>query len=514
MKSTTTPRLCILGSIFLSAYIVNRCQYGEAGFVSKVFESSTVNYTRNDGGIASHSEETMSVATRVGAAGALNHSTREGHTDDYHSSTETIEVFTISNASVRTSPTKISILTTHGSERISTYEVTGQQGHTAETEYVRQNSIDLSLNAGNNYISSLATIAPSNARNESNSMEAETVSIATVSETFITKSTVQTGVLCKLSIFKKICIILSKKVNPVICGIGILCNVVNLFGLCGSEMSDSPYIYLTALAISDMGVLVMVFVYQMFIKNSMDYASVAFGTYAYYPLVNIFMFASIWVTCALTLERIVYIKRPLLARSICTRKRAKCLISCIIMFDIVFNVPRFFFYRPVCQNIKCSDARTAFNEFKGLKYISWTYIAIVNILPLTISITSNVYMTRLIHVSLRKRQIMQPHTSSHDGANQSDHTNKLTIMLTSIVFVFILCTFPSAFSELQVSHALFGGNLTMVDYYQTDFYNILLEVSNSLALLNNSLNFFLYCAFSDKFRNALQNKMMHVLCKK
>ncbi|KAL3891494.1 hypothetical protein ACJMK2_003755 [Sinanodonta woodiana] len=455
MKSTTKPRLYVTGSIFLLTYIVNRGQLGDAGFISKAFESSIANYAysrypinmTSDGGIVSHSEKTVSVATRVGAAGALNHSTREGHTDDYHSSTETIE----------SDSTKIYILTTYGSdsEIISTYEVTGQQEHTAKTEYIGQNSIDLNLNIGNNYISSLATITPSTVRNESNSMEAETVFTAAVSETFITKSTVQPDVLLTFSVLRKISIILSKKVNPVICGIGMLCNVVNLIGLCGSEMSDSPYIYLTALAISDMGVLVMVFVYQMFIKNSMDYASVAFGTYAYYPLVNIFMFASIWVTCALTLE--------------------------------------------LCQNIKCSDARTAFNESEGLKYISWTYIAMVNILPLIISITSNVYMTRLIHVSLRKRQVMQPHTSSHDGANPRDHTNKLTLMLISIVFI-IACTF--------------GGDLTVAEYHQTDFYTILLEMSNSLALLNNSLNFCLYCAFSDKFRNALQNRMIHVLYKK
>ncbi|KAL3891498.1 hypothetical protein ACJMK2_003759 [Sinanodonta woodiana] len=488
----------LAGSFFIS-YIPRHCQFGEAAVTNNVLESSTVNSfparikcsSVSDGEFAyttaSLSKQYVSVST---------HARKISTWRDSNVDTNTVDI-------QRTSVGGriITTLTTTSNKETSVFDVTGQNEHNTITE--------LDAHSGNTHrmgITSDSTLTV----NDFVVTEAKTLSNALSNAGDSEQTSIKMTVQQQYSIVEKICDILYDKVDPVICMIGILCNIVSLIVLNDSMLSDSPYIYLTSLAITDIGVLVMALIFNKITGQSNEYAAVVFTTYVYFPFVNIFLDASIWVTCALTIERIIYIKTPLLARSVCTRKRAKCFISCICVFDVLINIPRFFVYRPFCFDDKWYYQTTTIMQSEIFSYISWSYMALINVLPLLILLMSNLYMVKLLHISTYKRQRMQPHLVRERRFSliKGHHGHKLTLTLIIIVFIFIVCTFPSTFADLHVSHTLFGGNMNYTEYANTDLYAIITDASNTLLLMNCSLNFLLYCVFNDKFRTVLKNKMM------
>ena len=60
-----------------------------------------------------------------------------------------------------------------------------------------------------------------------------------------------------------------------------------------------------------------------------------------YPFALIGQTSSVYVTIAITFERYIAVCLPLRARSLCTYGRARLYILSIVLFSILYNVPRF-----------------------------------------------------------------------------------------------------------------------------------------------------------------------------
>jgi len=72
--------------------------------------------------------------------------------------------------------------------------------------------------------------------------------------------------------------------------------------------------------------------------------------------------------------------------------------------------------------------------------------------------------------------------------------NNVTIMLSAVVVVFIVCQVPALVFNL--AYAFYGVDETKPNRS----YDILSEVRNFLVNVNSATNFMLYCAFGQKFR--------------
>lgn len=60
-----------------------------------------------------------------------------------------------------------------------------------------------------------------------------------------------------------------------------------------------------------------------------------------YPLGLIAQTGSVYLTVTVTVERYVAVCRPLRARSLCTYGRAKMYVLCVVLFSVLYNLPRF-----------------------------------------------------------------------------------------------------------------------------------------------------------------------------
>lgn len=108
--------------------------------------------------------------------------------------------------------------------------------------------------------------------------------------------------------------------------------------------------------------------------------------------------ASTWMTIAIAFDRYLVISRPHTARRLCTTKNARLLATIMILFAMIYNVPRWFEYHTVtCSGSTSSpdgdeiDAELRYemviselrekNATYRKYYIFWAYIFIMFFLP-------------------------------------------------------------------------------------------------------------------------------------
>ena len=286
---------------------------------------------------------------------------------------------------------------------------------------------------------------------------------------------------------------------------GILTNIVVILGLIGNmltiiiltrrAMRSSTNHYLTALAIWDslvlFGTVLLISLPPIFpyYKNWLFAYSVSY----FYPVALIAQTATIWLMVSFTVERYIAVCHPLRAASMCTITRAKFVIFGVSLGSTLYNIPRWFDYCPV-PIVSNVTNRTLFmvpgiTEFHHNKiylkvYLSWLYVPIMCIVPLVVLSVLNFCLILAVRRSQQQRKDMNVRQSRE---------NNVTIMLVSVVIVFIICQVPALVYNL--AYAIDQQHI------QGSFgYKILSNLRNFLVNVNSAINFILYCALGQKFR--------------
>lgn len=284
--------------------------------------------------------------------------------------------------------------------------------------------------------------------------------------------------------------------GPLICGFGIVCNVFNLCVLSQKRLSDSPYTYLTALAISDLTLLTASFIQLITSNATRTYLKSFYDVYIFFSFGNIFFNASVWLVVALTIERVLFVTHPLTFHP--SKKIAR--ICCVLVYIICafINTPRFFCYGLIEYKGHFYPNGTPFRESVLFYRISWAHALIITFIPILILLVANFILIYAMQKAVKERVELH---SNRDTEIRKDQT-RLTRTLIVVVIVFIVCTFPSAFVEDPISYSLFGGDRSWKEYIKSPANQIFIYISNLLVFLNSSLNFVLYCSFNRKFRQA------------
>ncbi|OWF48057.1 FMRFamide receptor-like [Mizuhopecten yessoensis] len=291
--------------------------------------------------------------------------------------------------------------------------------------------------------------------------------------------------------------------GPSICAFGILCNVLNLIVLMQHQLKESPYTYLTGLAFTDLGALLLSFLYMVFShKNQGVYFWRFFEAHIFLPFVNICTNSSVWIVVLLTIERFLFVRHPLWAKATCDRTSAKVKIVCIILLILALNIPRFLVFKVsyTANGTPFLDS-TVFRKSDTFHAINWVYALVINFIPLVILSTANIYLVVAVKRASIQREVLQIRNNK-EAAWQREQM-RLTITLISIVFLFIICIIPSAFADFPIAYALFGEGYTQAAFRQLAAYRITGYISNLLVWCNLSINFVLYCAFNNKFRRVM-----------
>lgn len=280
----------------------------------------------------------------------------------------------------------------------------------------------------------------------------------------------------------------------VIISLGLIGNILTIAVLTKRTMQSSTNCYLKALAMWDSVVLIITFfligipsVSKTYRENILPYVIV----YAY-PAGLVGQTATIWLTVSFTVERYIAVCHPLRAASMCTMARARMVILSVSVFSFVYNASRWFEYEieyrlnPTDHTILVKEKTTDMGESKIYRkvYFLCLYLPIMCFIPLTSLAVINIFLILAVKRSQRQRRDMNVRQSRE---------NNVTLMLVSVVIVFMICQVPAL-----IYNTAYAIDSNMVS--TTSGWIILSLIRNYLVTLNSAINFLLYCAFGQKFR--------------
>ena len=288
---------------------------------------------------------------------------------------------------------------------------------------------------------------------------------------------------------------------PIICTFGILGIILTIVILSRKHMCTSTNCYLMALAIADLLFLLLfatILADNQFVLYSKEYYNyMIYITYAAI-FMQIFLLASIWLTVILAMERYIAICRPFLAAKMCTVIKARVIIILIFAFAVLCRSPNFWENRIVSIYDRLTNTTMTYVEPTKLSYdrtymivYPWVIDGVVtSILPFILLFVLNLRLVYEVRKSTRYIQRNLIVEKSAGNAIQREEL-QITIMLISIIVVFLLCQAPYVIYTAIVSINAFQ--------VATAHFMIFRYVTQLLLTLKSAINFILYCWFSEKF---------------
>ncbi|KAL4221404.1 G-protein coupled receptor [Mactra antiquata] len=304
-------------------------------------------------------------------------------------------------------------------------------------------------------------------------------------------------------------------VSLIICAVGIPLNVINIIVLTRKKMQTPINCILTWLALADMVTMAsyVPFAYHFYChfpsysrlsaeKNSSGWMN--------YLLVHLNLSAtahtvSIWLAVTLAVLRHHHINSP--AKGGLTRMRrlirARLLILIVFSVSVVLMIPSYLSHS--LEEIRFHDNSTGYifedwalgsRHVKPIKLIALiTYSLLAKLVPCVLIIIYGGMLLRTLNITMRNRRRM-----SSNGVIAGLHGNhdrsRTTVMLLVVIVLFLLTELPQ-------------GILIMCCVFIKDFFeNIYIPLGDTMdiiALINNSINFVLYCTMSQEFRRTFIN---------
>ena len=293
---------------------------------------------------------------------------------------------------------------------------------------------------------------------------------------------------------------------PIVCTFGILGIILTIVILSRKHMCTSTNCYLMALAIADLLFLLLfatILADNQFVLYSKEYYNyMIYITYAAI-FMQIFLLASIWLTVILAMERYIAICRPFLAARMCTVVKARVIIILIFAFAGLCRSPNFWENRIVSVYDRLTNTTMTYVEPTKLSYdrtymivYPWVIDGVVtSILPFMLLLVLN---ARLVYEVRKSTRYIQRNLIVEKSAGNAIQREELqiTIMLISIIIVFLLCQAPYVIYTAIVSINAFQ--------IATAHFMIFRYVTQLLLTLKSAINFILYCWFSEKFWTTLK----------
>jgi hypothetical protein len=333
-----------------------------------------------------------------------------------------------------------------------------------------------------------------------------------------------------------------------ICIFGVVCNILNLCVLLQRRLKESPYTYLTGLALADLLTLMSMSPVSIVRGDYIRHETIFFTltrltVQIYIPLANYFGQVSIMITVALTIERFLFTHYPLRTQSFCKPSYARRVVAIIVVLCAILNIPRFLterverrigselaFNSSSCMthpfkieyssaNIShvgqcfCVVGSTKESFLPYQNYYYYTMLGINQIIPFAILLCLNLSLIRRVQTSNRytlAELVARQHNNINSAApnlNTATHKrlrdeHRLTKTLVAVVIVFLICN-----TFTIISYPGLVRFITKKKYPKYIYVGFRIQklITNIMLLLNYSINFFFYCAFNEKFLFTLKN---------
>lgn len=283
--------------------------------------------------------------------------------------------------------------------------------------------------------------------------------------------------------------------------IGTVGNLLSFLVMVRKRMrSSTTAFYMACLAVADTLVLLTgclrrwileVFEVDLLNVNTVACHSVNFLQYLSFDIAT-------WILVAMTIDRVVVVTNPLKAYRYSTRARAAASIVILIVLFVGLNSHFFFTTEHNERNI-C----TAAEQYREFYVAIWSWIdaVVYSFLPFTLLLLLNIIIIVSIMKANGRKRKMSSQFQNRRKSEQSHtlKTSRLTAMLLSITFAFILLTAPSMIVHIIREQAIFDQSQPS----NVAKYILTRQVLRLTLYLNHSINFFLYCVAGTKFRREL-----------
>jgi G protein-coupled receptor 139 len=251
----------------------------------------------------------------------------------------------------------------------------------------------------------------------------------------------------------------------------------------------------------------------LIIKHYTDVSALKWYNYYKYhvgiPVTNTCSNTGVWLTLTFTIERYIGVCHPMKGKALCTPERAKYIILVVCTAVAIITAPDFFDKKvveihkigPSGENItvyagKATELAKMISFSSGYSY---TAQVLFTFMPLILLMVFNSLLIRAVMIANRQRHAMA-NLNVAQSVRQERHSrdqHRITVMLITVVIVFLLCQSPQAIQNILISYYTHNGALTNV---KNLLFTITANVFNLFVIINASANFILYSAFSTKFR--------------
>lgn len=297
---------------------------------------------------------------------------------------------------------------------------------------------------------------------------------------------------------------LSSVVATLIAIVGIFGNVTTVVILAQPKMRSSSNLYLTCLAIFDSFLLLTAVLLYPF-EYLFEYTDAAdlylfWSSYVRYVYTasHTSQTASVYTTIAVTVERCVATVNPRLAATscACSFHGSFIVVGLVFAFSIVFNLPRYWELN-VTEVTGCRGFGSRKLEMGALLRNN-TYATVFGLWVTSIVMVFGPFLLLLVFNGIIVQSIRRSRQQYRKagGIELRQKIKNATIILVVIVIIFLICNvwgFVTSLLEYVVGFdQLYRNN--------EQFYSFSREAINLLAIINSSLNFFIYLIFDKEFR--------------
>lgn len=314
---------------------------------------------------------------------------------------------------------------------------------------------------------------------------------------------------------------------PIICVFGVVANILNIVVLTRKNMQTSTNVILTGLAISDGLTMAAYIPYALLLyvingtkitptRDTLRVAQFQMG----YALFSVVVHSiSIWLTVTLALFRYIFIRYPRLGAQYCNMHNAKIAVIAVVIVVTLVCVP---------YSVNLSIASSPFTDPEGLipngtsyhiqmknkhdydKVLCsvnfWIQAILIKLLPSFLLTIFSILLVNTMRRAERRRKRLLNNVpmSEENGATSTSSTtvssrkqkksrsNRTTKMLLAVVILFLLTETPQG--VLSVMGGLDGSFFDFI-------YLPLGDLLDIITLINNGINFVLYCTMSKQFRD-------------
>ncbi|XP_061174113.1 growth hormone secretagogue receptor type 1-like [Saccostrea echinata] len=299
-------------------------------------------------------------------------------------------------------------------------------------------------------------------------------------------------------------------VFPIVIFLGTIGNILTFIVLCRHSMrTTSTCIYMQAIAVLDLAVL-YINAFRRWLTILNEGTDISTRSQAACITIHFFSYFtyhySVWLVVAMTVERFIAIHFPLKAAQMATISRARKVT--ILLFIIFVAINSHIFWTVTIDDREFCIPEKEYEDFHD-NVMPWLDAAIYSFAPFVVLLTFNIliiYDNR--KATLRRRSMRSQNQRNNRTDSRQQFHQRLTAMLLSVSFTFLVCTSPKViFMSIRESAFQFIVD-GKVNYHGYASYLMASRISDFFVYLNHSINFFLYSIHGQRFRRELKK----VLC--